>query len=161
MKKLTEKIKSKLDRIASYFFWQHKPSPEDYSICWVCSRGSKEGVFHVFTAIASKGAAGGFRDQDTWEDFDGEIFAWKRIYEPSAVAPKSPKKKTEPATALVSDEWERGIIEKNVWTREGSRVTSVYEPARRSKVDGRTEAVIIAGSGWKEIRGGLFIPHAQ
>jgi hypothetical protein len=54
--------------------------PPDETMCWVATRHGS-----VFVAIADKHRAGGWTNEDTWEDFDGEVTHWQ-----PAVAPAPP-----------------------------------------------------------------------
>lgn len=56
--------------------WQRvsKKRPPDETWCWVATDDGR-----VFIAKASASYAGGWGNEDTWEDFDGEVVAWLPI----------------------------------------------------------------------------------
>lgn len=61
--------------------WKFSKSPEDGKDYWVALLGD-DGLVHVCEANATRGAFGGWSNQDTWEDFDGAIIAWKKMRKP-------------------------------------------------------------------------------
>ena len=56
--------------------WRFGPSPRDNRWYWVLmnTKYIKEGLSHAF---AQEDAANGWSNQDCWEDFDSEVFAYK------------------------------------------------------------------------------------
>lgn len=56
--------------------------PPDDTVCWVATRNE-----NVFSATSSRNCAGGWTNEDTWEDFDGEVTHWM-----PAIVPAPPTK---------------------------------------------------------------------
>jgi len=60
--------------------WERIKIPSNGTWCWVTDGKN------IWIAKRSSESAGGWSNDDTWEDFDNEIVAWIVLTEPEAIA---------------------------------------------------------------------------
>ncbi len=77
--------------------WQSSKYPPDGTWCWVTAGGS------VWAAVRDRHAAGGWTNEDTWEDWEGRVIAWKPLE-----MPDPPVVRNEAAGASI--EFEAGLV---------------------------------------------------
>ena len=85
------KKKHKLEQCSQPLeLWKYSGEKKEGAWYWVAIKQGNE--VSVFPAIYSTSYAGGWSNDDTWEDFRRLVFAWKKIEDPGLLVSESSEK---------------------------------------------------------------------